>query len=114
MTDEDMLQAFTFEKTFRNTGEDFSAEYAAEKWLNELGFRVGSSAAGAPRGIKQGMVSCYVRTGDGKTRYDPNGVHPIEKWHNLSDEDRAGLDGVLLSDDARNGDATVRLRRAPT
>jgi hypothetical protein len=73
-------------KTFK-AGEDFDAFYAAEKWLRENGYSIGSMEREKPIGIAKG--DCY-----------------ISKWRNLG-EDKARLDGVIASGDKRNSDITV-------
>ena len=76
-------------KTFRSSGT-FSAYYAASEWLGQHGYSVGSMERDYPIGIKKGSYS-------------------IAKWTNLSDSDRFLLDGVLRSDDFREGDVTLLL-----
>jgi len=75
-------------KTFDQQG-DFAAARAAENWLHEGGYSVGSSERGAPRGIMRGDVL-------------------IAKWRNLSRRERATLDGQMTGD-MRNGPVTVEL-----
>lgn len=61
---------------------DFSAYYAAEKWLNDLGYMTGSMQRGAPIGFYP----------SGK-EYDV-----IAKWDNIPDPDKRKLHGVMLCD----------------
>jgi len=65
-------------KTFHEQG-DFAAAGAAEQWLHENGYSVGSSQRGSPRGIMRGDVL-------------------IAKWRNLSSRERAALDGQMTGD----------------
>lgn len=68
--------------TFSNTGETFSALYAAEAWLRENGYSYGSMCGpGNPIGFI-------------------HGDHAIAKWRNLSKSDIAELDGQI---ECRNG-----------
>jgi hypothetical protein len=68
---------------------NFRANDAAERWLSDHGFSVGSMQRGSPRGIKHGDWS-------------------IAKWRNLPEEDRDALDGVMTGD-MRNGPVTITL-----
>ena len=54
----------------------FRDEDAAEAWCKAEGLTVGTMAGGDPRGLKRGADT-------------------IGKWHNLDEDDRAQLDGVL-------------------
>ena len=73
-------------KVFK-AADDFEAFYAAQKWLREEGYAVGSMERDCPIGIAKG--DCY-----------------ISKWRNLG-SDRERLDGVMAEGDKRNGDVTV-------
>ena len=73
-------------KTFKAHG-NFEAFYAAEKWLRENGYSVGSMERDAPIGIAKG--DCY-----------------ISKWRNLGN-DKTLLDGVIVEGDKRDGDVTI-------
>lgn len=73
--------------TFTREG-DFAAENAAVDALQSAGFSVGCKQAHAPRGILYGL-------------YD------IQKWRNLSTDDRAALHGVMRAE--RAGPCTVEL-----
>ena len=73
---------------FRHEG-NFAAYRAAEAWLTERGYSIGHMQRGAPCGLLHGD-------------YD------IQKWRNLSNAERAALDGTL-SGDFRNGPVTIRL-----
>lgn len=78
--------AVIFSKVFSAAG-DFAASNAAERFLSDIGFSVGRTERGSPRGILFGD-------------YD------IAKWHNLSRSEREALHGVLTGD-GRNGPITV-------
>lgn len=73
-----------------NEKGDFAAYNAAEKWLTEHGYSVGSMQREAPVGFKKGNFS-------------------IAKWRNLDDEDKALLDGVIEGEDKRGGPITVTI-----
>lgn len=75
-------------KTFSDPG-DFSAMRAAEDFLREAGFSIGSNQRGDPRGIMFGDVD-------------------ISKWRNLSRADRRALHGYAEGD-MRNGPVTVTI-----
>lgn len=76
------------EKTFTQTG-DFEATHAAEKFLKESGFSLGTTCHGLPRGI---MFGDYW----------------ITKYRNLDRGQRQALHGELVGD-GRNGPVTIRL-----
>ncbi len=69
---------------FNGDGDDFSTTHQAEAWAKEHGFEVGSMCHSKPRGLAR---DCSY----------------IAKWHNLTERDKAQLDGVLVSDDPRHG-----------
>jgi|SRR5947209_12617624 len=77
-----------FIRTFDQTG-DFAAMHAAERFLSERGFSVGSNQRGAPRGVMFG-------------NYD------IAKWRNLGADERLELHGTLIGD-GRNGPLALRI-----
>jgi hypothetical protein len=89
-----MNTKFPFTKVFPHTGEDFSANSAAEKWLKENGFSIGTMCAPEPRAILHGNTY-------------------IPKWKNLSSEDREEVDGVAKATNWRTGDVTVYLKFDP-
>jgi len=68
------------------TGEDFDVNTRAERKCKELGFTVGTMQRDEVRGLA-----------------DANRIRVIEKWRNISSKDYCRLDGVLVSDDFRNG-----------
>ena len=69
---------------------DFAAVDAAEKWIRENGYSVGSMQRGAPRGILKGDFD-------------------IAKWRNLNTKERAELDGLM--EGGRGGPVTIRIWR---
>lgn len=79
------------ELTFDQAG-DFAAYHAAERWLSDRGFSLGHMQRGAPCGIMRGDWD-------------------IQKWRNLSNQDRRELDGTL-SGDFRNGPVVIRVAKA--
>lgn len=85
---------FPFKKVFSHTGTDFSAVGAAEKWLKEKGFSLGTMCSPEPSAIVHGNT--YV-----------------PKWKHLSHEDQAELDGVAIATNWRTGDVTVHLKFDP-
>lgn len=79
------------ERTFTQSpdSQPFTAWHDAQRWLTERGFSIGRMQAHEPTGILFG-------------EYD------IQKWRNLSRDQRAALDATA-SGDFRNGPVTVRL-----
>jgi len=71
-----------------SSDDDFIAMRAAERWLSENGYSVGSSQRGSPRGIKRGQWL-------------------IAKWRGLSIADRSDLDGVMTG--GRGGPVTIEI-----
>jgi hypothetical protein len=71
------------------TGIDFAAARSAEQLLIDAGFSVGRSQRGSPRGVLWGS-------------YD------IQKWRNLSEDDREALHGLMTGDN-RAGPVTVTI-----
>lgn len=90
-------EKFPFQKVFKHEGRSFSATTAAEKWLKDRGFSVGSMCCSDPRAI--------VRT--------PNGQEWVQKWHNLSVETKRSMAGMVLTKDSRDGDILVCLTADP-
>jgi len=68
----------------------FQSFYEACRILEEKNYRVGSMCRGLPIGFAD------------KERYDY-----VAKWHNLDKSDIEKLDGVLLSDDFREGSVKI-------
>jgi hypothetical protein len=85
---------FPFKKTFPHTGSDFSATHAAESWLKENGFSLGTMCSPEPRAIMKGEVF-------------------LPKWHHFSTKDHASFDGVATATNWRTGDVTVYLKAEP-
>ncbi|MBN9078550.1 MAG: hypothetical protein BGN87_00295 [Rhizobiales bacterium 65-79] len=82
------MSGVTHRLTFSDAG-DFAAERRAVAFLEERGFSVGRMQHREPRGILLGNFD-------------------IQKWHNLSAADRAGLHGVMTGD-MRNGPVVVEM-----
>lgn len=82
-----IYKSIKFTKTFPATGT-FEAHSAACKFLKERGYDVGSMQRGAPIGIAKDA--------------------DISKWRNLGPDVR-NLDGVMVSDDFREGSVTIYL-----
>jgi len=76
-------------ETFPPAGT-FSAFYSAEKRLKELGYVTGSMCRTEPIGFANADVVSYVA-----------------KWYNIDKEDKGKLDGVMESDDFREGGVTI-------
>lgn len=76
-------------KTFDEPG-DFESLYAAERWLAENGYSVGPGCAQSHG--KHGILK---------------GEWLIAKWRNLTKQERAELDGVMIAH--RTGIATIRI-----
>ncbi len=76
-------------ETFPPAGT-FSAFYSAEKRLKELGYVTGSMCRTEPIGFADADVVGYV-----------------SKWYNINREDKGKLDGVMASDDFREGGVTI-------
>ena len=76
-------------ETFPPAGT-FKAYYAAEERLKELGYTVGSMCRDEPIGFADEDKCGYVA-----------------KWYNIGREDKGKLDGVMVSNDFREGGATI-------
>ena len=76
-------------ETFPPAGT-FQAFYNAEKRLKELGYVTGSMCRTEPIGFADAEVVDYVA-----------------KWYNIDKEDKGKLDGVMASDDFREGGVTI-------
>lgn len=83
------------EKTFEPDGRTFGSYYQATGWLHENGYSYGSSAVNRSGG---GIIPIAVQKG----KYSLP-----QKWHNFTQEDKAKCDGVILSDDSREGYSKV-------
>jgi hypothetical protein len=68
----------------------FSSVSEAEKQLRELGYRIGSMCGGEPIGFACGEKYEY-----------------IAKWRNIDPSDRNKVDGVMISDDWREGSVDI-------
>lgn len=77
-------------KTFKNTGEDFSAIRAAESYLKEIGFSMGSMEGKCPIGVHQGDLF-------------------ISKWTRMTTDEQNALDGALESADFREKDVILTI-----
>ncbi len=78
-----------FKKVFPAHGT-FGALADATEWLKQRGYSWGSLSRNEPVAVKKGDWS-------------------IAKWRNLSDSDRFNIDGVLKSDDFREGSVELLL-----
>ena len=70
--------------------EDWEATRKAEEWLKEEGYSFGTMQAGAPRAIKKGDYF-------------------INKWRNLSSEEKRDIDGTMEGNE-RYGPVTVKIK----
>jgi hypothetical protein len=68
----------------------FSSVYEAERQLRELGYRVGSMSGSQPIGFACGEKYGY-----------------ISKWYNMIKDEHNLLDGVMISDDWREGSVDI-------
>jgi hypothetical protein len=68
----------------------FQAFYNAEGRLKELGYTTGSMCRTEPIGFADADKCDYVA-----------------KWYNIDREDKGKLDGVMVSDDFREGGVTI-------
>ena len=82
-----------FQMKFTDTG-DFKASAEAEKWCKDRGLAVGEMQGPAPRGIMLGSH------------------YSIQKWRNLSEEDKNCLDGEMTGN-MREGPVVVTLKNLP-
>jgi hypothetical protein len=82
-------------KTFKNTGDTFSGVRAAEDYIRQLGYSLGSMERHRPIGLLKGEG------------------HYISKWTRMTDAEHNQLDGWLEGPDYREGDVTVVLRASP-
>ena len=74
----------------------FQTFYNASERLKELGYEVGSMCRNEPIGFADNNVYDYVA-----------------KWYNIDIEDRTKLDGVMLSEDFREGSVDVLFLMPP-
>lgn len=78
------------EKVFEPDGT-FGGFYNAEYWAKQKGLSAGSMDSPNPIGLMKGKYSLP------------------QKWHNLTKSDKSQLDGVIISDNFRNGSVKVIL-----
>lgn len=83
---------FTFSKTFPNTGTVFSGLSAASMYLKRKGYSLGTMDVPNPIAVVKG-----------KWR--------IGKWNNLLKVEREAVDGIMESDNFRDGDVIVRMKK---
>jgi hypothetical protein len=88
-----IIRKIELQKDFAAKG-DFQSLYAAQGWLHDNDYSYGSLCSPKPVGI--------MRNIDGKS-------WKIAKWKNLTREEIRTLDGVMRSDDFRNGTVTVTI-----
>jgi hypothetical protein len=92
MNDESPLKRAKYQRTFVGGAEDSSPLLECEAWLKARGFSIGRLQGPSPRGVMLGD-------------YD------IQKWRNLSAEDRADLHGqVIRLTTLRNSPVVVLIR----
>ena len=82
-------------REYKPTGT-FEAFRAAEDFLKELGYTVGSMCLKDPIGFA-----------------DADKFEYVAKWHNIDVTDRASLDGVVLSNDFREGGCRILFFNTP-
>ena len=68
----------------------FSSVSEAEKQLREMGYRIGSMSGGQPIGFACGEKYNY-----------------ISKWYNMNTDEHNLLDGVMISDNWREGSVDI-------
>lgn len=68
----------------------FSSHYEAEKQLREMGYSIGSMCGGEPIGFACGEKYDY-----------------ISKWYNMTGAEHNLLDGVMVSNDWREGSVDI-------
>jgi len=79
----------TFTKKFTSTGT-FTAIREAEEYLKGNDYTVGSMCGSEPIGFADSIKYEYVA-----------------KWHNIDAKDRKHLEGVIISNDFREGDVQI-------
>lgn len=85
------------EKSFKEDGT-FQSMYAAQGWLHKNGYSYGSTSKGRttcgplPVPIQKGKYYTFA-----------------QKWNNISKEERKNVDGVMISNDFREGSVIVYL-----
>jgi hypothetical protein len=81
-------------KTFKEAGT-FESYYAAQHWAEEKGYVYGSMCGDKP---------IALRKGESFDDYDLP-----EKWKNMSSAEKKSVDGVIISNDFREGTVHVLL-----
>jgi hypothetical protein len=76
---------------FKESGT-FASYYKACEWLRNNGYSYGSMCSDEPIGILKGEYS-------------------IAKWKNLTDKERKALDGIMTSNDFREGEVNIKLTK---
>ena len=76
------------EKVFQKSERDFGAVTEAENYVESLGMSIGSMQSDNPRALAKGKLN-------------------IAKWWNIDKDDYQRIDGLMLSDDYRNGSVVV-------
>lgn len=72
-------------------GHEFYALRKAEAFLEKFGYSYGSLCGDEPCGILLGKVT-------------------IAKWKNLTEDERGAVDGLMTSDDFRNGSVKITIK----
>lgn len=72
----------------------FAAYYAAAEWCEENGISHGSMCCDEPIGLLYGE-------------------HHIQKWRNIRTKDRETFDGLMTSEDFRNGPVQITITEKP-
>jgi hypothetical protein len=88
----EILQELTF-----NEKGTFQSMYAAQGWLRTNGYSYGS---GSKNRVTGGDYPTAIREG----AYDLP-----QKWHNFDDEDIESVDGIMTSNDWREGEVKVTI-----
>lgn len=78
------------ERMFEKTKNDFGAVTEAENWIQSMDYSIGSMQSDNPRAIAKGNLN-------------------IAKWWNINKEEYPRIDGLMLSNDYRNGNVLVIL-----
>jgi hypothetical protein len=77
--------------TFNGDGSDFSAGCEAEKWLRENGYSYGYMQGCSPRAIAKGDIE-------------------IEKWRNISREEKDNVIDGYMDGDPRSGPVFITIK----
>ena len=93
-------------RTFENTGDEWSAAVAAQTWLADQGYVVGTMESRFPRAILHRDKARGERTLPKWKYVDHCEDGPFHEWWAL---DGIALDGIMESDDWRNGSVAVFL-----